>query len=577
MVGLTDLPQDVLLLITNHLELPYKVRFALACKRIFTNVIPTVYHTVVYVPLQRQVPLASRNDKVIDHTLTIVTDENIKSFLQTISSPSSLGFAYSDFIINLFLEKLTNPDVFDLHTWRSSEYFPKFTRLLQYQFPNSLDVMPMTYENAPNLDTLVVDSNFCNFLDYNKGSIEFFNHENIKKIFFKGTLGKNEDMVIFKLITKLPHMIHKLSDLHFLIDSEENHEFVYRRIVGFFAILRKMNLTMVNVSKLTLVLTNVSSSTILSLLGKHIIFENLTDLSLFIQDDAKVLTLVKSLDKLSYIVSHHGFNIRKLLIKYELVKEDTDKNHLRSMMLLKLCESFRHLTDINIDLKIHGLDLSNLLMILGTPIAKNMDTLQDVRINIFQPSENLIGNIIPTLEDAMQLFHDLNFLDNCSCHICKSILQKLQLTDPLDFTNLTLFNETIKVSTLLIIGQELDRVQRDCHYTLNADCMVNGYSRFIRLNKYSRNGYLFDHLISRQLNHSLNYMSNLQVFEICGLVYAKFPQYETKELDVTRSGCQDFNNDGHTFRLLYGNKFTGLDENIITNIAGLGRVFSGSF
>ncbi|KAG0673932.1 hypothetical protein C6P42_002482 [Pichia californica] len=598
-MNICDLPQNVLQVIANHLELPFKIRLAMANKILFNYIIPTAYSIIVYEPVGYNngstVKLASRNDCISDNYTVLLSDNNIGKFLETISNFSILGFKYSDFIVELYLEKLTNIQVFDLCGWRNSNMLPNFTNLKKYQFPSTLSIHPLTYDHAPNLDTLIVDYNFCDYLDYNKGSIEFFNHQNIKKIFIKGTLGKNEDMVMFKLLTKFPLMIRNINQLHFLVDSDENYEFVYRRIVGFFAILRKMNLVMHNINKLSLVLTNVSSSTILSLISKHIIFENLISLSLLIQDDSKILTLVKSLDKLSTIVHHHGFNIKKLLIKYDLLNEDTEKNHLRSMMLLKLCESFSNLTHLNIDLKIEGLNFSNLLMILGTPISNNIDTLYDIRINVYHPSENMIGNILPTLEDAVLLFPYLNFLNNCDCSICQSILEKLSLKDS---SNLNLFDETIKVSTLLIIGQELDLVQRQCSYSINSSSLINPNSKLLRLNTYSKNGYLFDHLISKQLNHSLTYLKNLKLFEICGLVYinkvygsnVKKEQmhyydndndYVDEEEDGQMLDCDNdelVNNSPNApqFELLYGNKFTGLEANILTNITDLGRVFNGN-
>ena len=596
-MNICDLPQNVLQVITSHLELPFKIRLAVANKRLFSSIISTVYSVVVYEPFesfkeqenQRNgfIRRAKRNDHVADYSTTLISEKNVQSFFRTISSPSLLDFNYSDFIVELYLEKLTDTTIFDLPSWRDSQFVPVFNNLKQYQFPTNIRILPMTYESAPSLDALIVDYNFCDFLDYNKGSIEFFNHQNITKLFIKGTLGKNEDMVMFKLLTKFPLMIKNLTQLHFLVDSDENYEFVYRRIVGFFAILRKMNLVMHNITKLSLVLTNVSSSTILSLISKHIIFENLNSLALFIQDDSKILTLVKSLDKLSTVIHHHGFNIKSLLIKYDLTNEDTEKNHLRSMMLLKLCESFSTLTHLNIDLKIEGLNFSNVLMILGTPISNNMDTLQEIRINVFQPSENLIGNILPTLEDAMLLFPHLNFLNTCDCQICQSILTKLSLNDT---ANLNLFDETIKVSTLLIIGQELDMIQRRCSYSVNSRTMINPYSRLLGLSSCSENGYLLDHLISKQLNYSLGYLKNLKEFEMCGLIYVNVLQQvnsstcSTFMIDEMMEDDDNENNYGRghkedilpQFKLLYGNEFTGLEPTIVANISDLGRVFNGN-
>lgn len=581
-MNITNFPQNVLHSITDHLESQSKVRLAMANRHMFRSIISTVYATVVYDEINEEdvntannsLKYSKRNDAITDNRITLLTPNNVYKFFRTISEPSFLNFNYSDFVIRLYLEKLVDTDIFDLASWRNSACMPVFNNLREYQFSNMIDILPLTYEFAPKLNTLIVDHNFCDYLDINKGSIEFFNNENVDTIYIKGTLGKNEDMVMFKLLTKCSHMIKHLKQLHFLVDSNENYEYVYRRIVGFFAILRKMNLVMFNVHKLSLTLTNVTTSTVISLISKHIIFENLVDLSLFIQDDSKVLTLVKSLDKLSTVVNHHGSNIKRLLIKYDLLKEDTEKNHLRSMMLLKLCESFHHLSHLNIDLKIHGLNFSNLLMVLGAPISNNLNTLYDLRINVYQPSENLIGNILPTLEDAVLLFPYLNFLNNCGCPICRSILHDLLLNNS---SNLTFFDETIKVSTLLIIGQELDLVQKQCTYKINSDTIVNQYSKALIHDNYSKNGYLFDHLTNIQLNHSLAYLPNLQLFEICGLVYKKTNWSNLVDEDVIMEDSNNIPSGAqNTFELLYGKKFTGLDSNIITDITDLGRMFNGN-
>jgi hypothetical protein len=586
-MNISEFPENVLHIIARHLELPFKIRLAMTNKFMFSTLVNTAYSIIIYDPCKSKLDNhgntthlgrhAHRNDQVVDYSITLLNDKTIVNFFKTISNPSSLNFNYSDFIIELYLEKLEDISIFNLPLWRLSHNLPVFNNLRHYQFPNELDVYPLTYEHAPNLTSLIIDHNFCDFLDFNKGSIEFFNNEKIKSLYIKGTLGKNEDMVMFKLLTKFPHMIKNLNQLHFLVDSNENYEFVYRRIVGFFAILRKMNLVMHNIHELSLVLTNLSSSTILSLISKHIIFENLIDLSLFIQDDSKILTLVKSLDKLSTIVHHHGFNIKKLLIKYDLLNQDNDKNHLRSMMLLKLCESFHSLTHLNLDLKIDGLNFSNLLMILGTPISNNINTLYDIRINVFQPSENLIGNILPTLEDAILLFPYLNFLNSCGCSVCNLMLLTLSLNDS---SNLNLFDETIKVSTLLIIGQELDMIQAECTSAIDSNSIINKYSRYLKIDNYASQGYLVDHLIHKQLNHSLGYLPNLQYFEICGLVYKKFKE-KKRSVDAVDEMFMENQNHHYgqfqeKYRLLYGNEFTGLDSSIVLNISDLGQVFNSN-
>lgn len=549
-MNITDLPQNVLISIADHLELPYKIRLLQTNKFLLKSLINLIYKYVLYVPMFNQ---AARNDGYGGRNdLTIITNKNAKSFFRTISEPSQFGFNYSSFVIEMYLESLTDPFVFDMKGWRDSSFFPVFHQMQRCIFPNNLNIKPLTYEDAPNLNTLIIDYEFCEYLDYNKGSVEFFNNENIQAIYFKGTLGKNEDMVLFKLITKFPHMIHRLREIHFLADAEDHYEFVYRRMVGFFAILRKMNLVMVNVHKMTLTLTNLSSSSMVSLISKHVIFENLTELTILMQDDSNVLTLVKTLDKLTSIIHIHGKNIKSLTIQYILKSEDQEKNHLRSMMLLRLCESFRDLTNLNLDLHIQGLNFSNILMIVGTPIANNLMSLKSIRLNIYNPSENLISNILPTLEDAIMLFPHLNFLNNCDCEICKSILEKLSAQTPPN----TLFDEMIKVATLLMVGQELDNVQKQCSYQLNSNTMINPYAKYIRLDNYSETGYLLDHLIRKQLDISLRDLPRLNTLEICGMVYQKFNNNE--------------------FKLLYGGDFQGLNSTMIDNISGLGQLFERS-
>lgn len=549
-MNITDLPQNVLINIANHLELPYKIRLIQTNKHLLRSLINLVYKIVLFEPVFKQ---ADRNDHKNDtNQFTVITNKNAKSFFQTISEPSQLGFKYSAFIVEMYLEKLLDSTVFDLVRWRNSSYFPHFEQLHKCVFPSNLKIKPLTYEDAPNLSSLIIDYNFCEYLDYNKGSIEFFNSEKIHEVYFKGTLGKNEDMVLYKLVTKYPHMIHKLQQIHFLADMNDDYEFVYRRIVGFFAILRKMSLVMVNVLKITLTLTNLSSSSIISLISKHVIFENLNEITLLMQDDSNVLTLVKTLDKLTSIIHIHGRNIKKLTIQYILKSEDQEKNHLRSMMLLKLCESFKGLTHLNLDLSIEGLNFSNMLMIVGTPIANNLISLTDIRLNVYNPSENLISNILPTLEDAIMLFPQLNFLNSCNCNICTSILEKLYE----DLPHTPMFDEMIKVATLLMIGQELDIVQNQCSYRLNSDTMMNPYARYLRLDNYSKSGYLLDHLIYKQLNYFLRDLPKMRTLEICGMVYQRFAFNE--------------------FKLLYGGDFQGLDSTVINNISGLGHLFTGT-
>lgn len=569
---LNQLPHNVVLQITGHLDITSKLALAFSDKYLFETIIPTCYSIIIYRPASKatNIDVTSKTDGI-----TLLNESNVHSFFNTISHSSFLNFSYSNFIQELYLEDITI-DILDLSSWRNSIGSSlTFQSLKIYQFPNNLEIRPLTYENVPNLNALIVDFNFCNFLDLNNGSIAFLNYEKIKILFFKSNLGKNEDMVIFKLLTKFPQMIKNLNQLHFLVD-DDNYNIVYRRIVGFFAILRKMNLVMFNISHLSLSLTNASSSTIISLISKHIIVENLIDLKLFIQDDSKILNLVKTLDKLSLIIDQHGFNIKNLLIKYDLINQDIDKNHLRSMMLLKFCESFSNLSNLNIDLNIDGLNFSNVLMILGSPISNNVSTLKDIRINVNKPSENLIGNILPILEDAILLFPYFHFIDSCGCQICDSILEKLCLND-------YLMNETIRVTTLLMIGQELDLVQSASTYHINSCSVINKYSRFLR-NKslFSENGYLFDHLVGDQINHSLNYIKNLKYFEICGLIYTRdtMNSYSFNDDNIHSSMDVDNNpssSDNIRFKLLNGNTFTGFDDSIVNNIFGLREVLSGTY
>lgn len=559
-MDLIKLPQNVIENIALQMGSSDRIRLALTNKTMFQHVIGSVYHTIIYQP-SSEYPIIKRNDNVIDN-VTLINDGNITLFFATISRPSVLNFYYSDLVIELYLEKISHLSAFDLVSWRQTQ-MPHFSCLERYQFPEEISIPPITFQDAPNLNTLIVDRNFCDYLDHSVESINFLHSEKIQNMYIKGVLGRNEDMTMFKLLTRNPQMIRHLQELHFLVDRHENYEVVYRRIVGFFAILRKMNLGMHQVHKLSVTLTNRSSSSIISLISKHIIFENLSELTLFIQDDGKVLTLVKSLDRLTNIIRYHGSNIRKLNLRYDLVGEDIEKNHLRSMMLLKLCESFQNLTHLNYDLKISGLNFSNMLMILGSPITNNIKSIIDLRINVYQPSENLVGNIVSTLEEAMQLFPYLNFLNRCNCLICQSIVETLALeadNSPL------LFDETIKVSTLLIIGQELDMAQRLSESSINSSSVVNKHSSCLRKDDYPKNGFLFDHLINLQLNHSLNYLPNLKNFELCGLMYKR----------VVYGFHNSTSHYNHHFDLLYGNEFRGLEDTIVSNIMGMGHIFRGN-
>ncbi|ODV85511.1 hypothetical protein CANARDRAFT_28302 [[Candida] arabinofermentans NRRL YB-2248] len=196
-------------------------------------------------------------------------------------------------------------------------------------------------------------------------------------------------------------------------------------------------------------------------------------------------------------------------------------------------------------------------MILGTPISNNIMKLRDIRINIDNPSENLIGNLLPNLDDVEMLFPHLNYLHNCQCSICSNIIN----TDPFLKLPNHIKKESIRISTLMIIGHELDKVQQQFNYNKFYQCFKS-HLRFFKTGMSSR-GYLFDHLISDQLNRSISIMPNLKLFEICGLVYHK--------VDLG-----DDNLAPPLFKLLFGESFKGLDQESVGDMADMGNVFSGS-
>ncbi|GMM30352.1 hypothetical protein DAMA08_030970 [Martiniozyma asiatica (nom. inval.)] len=604
-MNLSELPHNVLHLIAINLNIPEKINLAQTCKSLFENIIPLAYSTIIfdnygYNARVTKSRLLKGYDEV-EGRVTIITPANISKFFKTLHSLSVANICYADFVIDLYLEELTDLSIFDLALWRNNLPENAFPNLKRYQFATNYPIKPLTYIESPNLDTVVLDTNFSAMVDENYGSVSFVDFAKIQNIFFKGHIGTNEDMVIFKMITSFPHTINNLCEIHFLVDDSENYNMVYRRLVGFFAILRKMKLPMKNINSLTIPITNQSSSTIIGLLGKHIIFENLNSLTLLFEDDGDVLNMIKSTDQLSSVVSLHGLNIEKLSIKYTLLKEDEEKNHLRAMMLLKLCESFHKLTHLKIEVNINGLNLSNLLMILGTPISNNMGTLMHIRISVDLPSENLISNILPTLEDATMIFPKLNFIDSCSCDICQTIYKKLQImnqekldsrphglfgfgnfftrNDTLNDISPELFLQSIRVGTLLIIGQELDDLQASGSDKFSSKSIVNRYKSngWFRRNVYSSNGYLFDHLIRGQLNMLLPVMPHLKTFDICGAVYVGVSQ--SGQLDDDGDFDIDGNKDnGHSeFVLRYGNEFKGLDEDSLINVVELGNVFTSGF
>lgn len=506
--------------------------------------------------------------------LTELDDGNVEQFLLNLCHTSIMRFNYSELVVNLFLEDLNDSPIGAwLIQWRNQIGQGSFPKLKKYLFPSSLQIKPFTLEEAPNLDTLVIDMNFCLLVDSLHGMVNFINYENIKSLLFKGELAQNEDMMMFKLITSFPHMINQLCELHFSVDDGDNYNLVYRRLVGFCAILRRINLPLPNLNSLTLPLTNQSSDAIVNLLGRHIIFENLNSITLLIQDDSEVLTLIKPIDKLGTIIKTHGMNVENLNIKYHLVREDEEKNHLRAMMLLKFCESFHKLKSLKMELNIMSMNLSNILMIFGAPISNNLESLVNINININTPSENVINKILPTLNDATMIFPYLNFITDCGCSICQDIFVKLNEIERMKIEeaknnaffgfgrlrrsviepNPALLIETIKIGTLLIVGQELDKLHFDNSIKFHSNCLVNQFkgNGWLRNGNYDA-GYLFDHLIRTQLNQ-LNSHSNLQTFEICGLVYYR---------------------DLNGFQLRYGSDFHGLKDDELTGVVDLGHMFA---
>lgn len=565
------LPDNVLRIIGFNLGLDDRARLVRVNKYLFSVYITLIYGKVAY--CERRRSIMGKDERF--GCLTELDDKNVQQFLTVLSHTSVMGFKYSELVVNLFLEDLTDPinGKWLMH-WRDQLMGSSFPKLKKYIFPNSIVIKPFTFEIAPNLDTLVIDKNFCLLVDSLHGMVNFINYENIKTLLFKGELGQNEDMMMFKLITSFPHMVNQLCELHFTVDDGDNYNLVYRRLVGFCAILRRINLPLPNLNSLTLPLTNQSSDAIVNLLGRHIIFENLNSITIIIEDDSEVLSLIKPFDKLGTIIKTHGINIEKLNIKYNLTREDEEKNHLRAMMLLKFCESFHKLKYLKMELNIMSMNLSNILMIFGAPISNNLSSLRDISININTPSENVINKILPTLNDAMIIFPHLNFITDCSCSICEDIFVKLNEIERLRIEerqknaffgfgrlrrsviepNPSLLVETIKIGTLLIVGQELDKLHSENSIKFNSNCLINqfkGNHGWLRNGNYDP-GYLFDHLIRTQLNQLYNY-TLLETFEICGLVYYR-----------------DF--DG--FKLRYGGDFQGLNEDDLTGVVDLGHMFA---
>ncbi|VEU22649.1 DEKNAAC103395 [Brettanomyces naardenensis] len=554
---ITSLPLNVLLQIFRNLATSDRLHFSLTCQLFFSSLIPRLYSVIIYVPLQPKQLSRKNYDNVLlksdDYTLIYPT--NAALFFHALNLKSVLGFKYSSLVQELRLTDLADPSIFDLIQWRDDKC-PEFPKLRCFEFPEAVPIEPLTISEAPNLSCIYIDENFCKKVEKFHGSVDFIDLSHVREVYFKAKLGRNEDMLIFALLTKHPQMLRHLTGLHFTVDpARDSYDRVYRRVVGFFAILRRMGLVLHNVSSLSLPFTNHSTAVIVSLIGKHIYFENLTDLELYIEDDGGVLNLVESLQQLSSTIKQRGANINSLSVNYRLCKEDVQKNHLRSMMLLKLTEPFRNLEGLNISLQIEGLNLSNLLMILGTSLSNNTQTLKDIRIDIAHPSENLIGNMLPTLEDVDMLFPHLNYLNTCPCSMCKEAFESISGQETGGAAS-RLIKESIKVSSLMIIGHELDEFQRSSEE--QPYCFFrNRYRRFIKTAGRNEKGYLFDHLVNKQLNESLRFLPKLKIFEICGMVYQ---QVGTNE-----------------FGLLFGHAFNGLEKEQVSDIVDMCRVLSGDY
>lgn len=542
----TQLPHNILAQVFCNLPTRDRLHLCLTCKSIFQGLIQRLYSTVIYVPVEPAALLAKNFDvsnlKSDDYTL--LHAQNVARFFHCIGQRSILQFNYSDLVLRLYVADLADQSTFDLSDWRNN-HCPSFSRLQSFEFPEQIDIKPLTFKEAPLLRTIYIDENFCRFAERCLGSVDFIDMANVREIFFKGRLGRNEDMLIFGLLTKHPQLIGRLTGLHFNVDSE-SYDRVYRRVVGFFAILRKMGLVMHNLSSLSLPMTNHSTAVIVNLISRHLYFENLQSLTLYIEDDGGVLNLVGSMNRLAAIIGHRGINMTDLSVSYRLGKEDVEKNHLRSMTLLNLMQQFSGLHRLNIDLEVGGLNLSNLLMILGTPILNNMTTLRDIRINISYPSENLIGNLIPTLEDVNSLLPHLNYIDRCGCEVCRHAYSVMIGNSPVSNG----ISRSIQVSSLMIVGRELDEFQQ---YTTR-----NRYRRFIKTVSCRDQGCLFDHLVNEQLNESLRNFPQLKIFEICGMVYHR-------------------TFDDGKFELMFGQGFHGLEESQLADMIDMGRILGGEF
>lgn len=554
-VPFASLPHNILELIFWNIPSVDRIHLCFTCKRIFALLVPRLYSTIVYAPdtitdIKKASPVTSFGN------FTSISSSNISGFLDAVNSlNTAFGFKYADFVQRLFLNELPDSIGLKFSQWRDSEC-PCFGSLQCFEFPETIPIRPLTRAEAPNLTKIFIDENFCCEAETQR-QVDFVDFSKITDICFKGKLGRNEDMLIFGLLTKHPQIIGQIVGLHFMVNpANEQYDRVYRRVVGFFAILRRMGLVLDNLSKLSFPLTNHSTAVIVNLISKHVYFENLSHLELYIEDDGGVMNLVDSLQELSSIVRERGSDISHLSVSYRLIREDVEKNHLRAVSLLRLMEPFGALQTVNLRILIEGLDLSNLLMIFGAPLSNNMRTLRRICIDTSSPSENLVASVLPTLGDVNMLFPHLNYLYRCSCASCKDMVHTLfQNSD--SGTNRRMMEESIQVSTLMIVGNELDRSQgpmetEPCEFARGAALWA------IRMQSFSRNGgCLFDHLVNRQLNESLESFLRLETFEICGLSYIR---------DSSGRFC-----------LPFWEPFSGLSEEHLSAMADMRQIFDGAY
>lgn len=525
---LASLPYNVLWKVFSQLSTADQLRLASTCSSLFNMIVPRVYSTIMYYPSE-----GTTNSDLPFSYMTLIDEKNAAKFFWTLSETAGrLRCRYSHLVQRLYLTQLSEPSVFNLAQWRATN--PEFPILEVFEFPESIQVEPFTFNEAPELTTVYIDENFCHHTEVNAGSVAFIDFSHINRLYFKPRLGRNEDMVMFNLLTKNHRLASQLKALYFMVDEDsDSADQVYRRLVGVFALLRRMGLVLRNLSSISMPLTNHSTPVIIDLVSRHIYFENLTSLELNLEDDGGDLKMVAAAEELADIVSQRGSNIKQLSLVYRLLRDDPEKNHLRAYLVLKLLEPFRQLTHLNIDLQISDLNLSNLIMMIATPISHNLDTLKDIRINLQSPS-SLIGNLLPSLSGLEQLFPSLNWLP----------ISELKLRGESQPHS----EVAAKVSQLMIVGSELDKSQKGS----------GGYSfgrERQRFMKTEQSGALFDYIVSRQLNQSLQYEPKLQLFELCGIVYRATVD--------------------HHFERVFGEPFQGLDEATITDINEMSQVLGG--